>query len=123
MYWIIIVISLACFSNDDLFHSEKQALVLYRKGIDAYESKNHQLAEKFFQDALLKDPDSKSIRFHLIHSRFSQGNYQDLQWLLQYNHEHPSELDALKLLHKYHCAQKNEECLKLEQVILLREQR
>ena len=91
--------------------------------MDAYEAKNHQLAENFFQDALLKDPDSKSIRFHLIHSRFSQGNYQDLQWLLQYNQEHPSELDALKLLHKYHCAQKNEECLKLEQVILLREQR
>ena len=122
MYWIIIVISLACSSNEDLFHAEKQALVLYGQGMDAYESKNHQLAEKFFQDALQKDPDSKSIRFHLIHSRFSQGNYQDLQWLLQYNQEHPSELDALKLLHKYHCAQKNEECLKLEQVILLREQ-
>ena len=60
--------------------------------------------------------------FHLIYSRFSQEKYEDLTWLLQYNQEHPSDLDALKLLHKYHCAQKNEECLKLEQVILLREQ-
>mgnify|MGYP002848187734 CR=1 FL=1 len=123
MYWIVIVISLACSSNEDLFHSEKQALVLYKQGMDASKSKNHQIAEKFFHEALQKDPNSKSIRFHLIHSRFSQGNYQDLQWLLQYNQENPSELDALKLLHKYHCVQKNEECLKLEQIILLREQR
>ena len=122
MYWIVVV-SLSCFSNEDLFQSEKQALELYKQGMDALESKNHQIAEKFFQEALQKDPDSKSIRFHMIHARFSQENYQDLQWILQYNQEHPSDLDALKLLHKYHCAQKNEECLKLEQVILLREQK
>ena len=122
MYWIIIVISFACSSNEDLFHSEKQALELYKQGMDALESRDYQIAENFFQDALQSDPNSKSIRFHLIYSRFSQEKYEDLTWLLQYNQEHPSDLDALKLLHKYHCAQKNEECLKLEQVILLREQ-
>ena len=122
MYWIVVVLSLACSSQEELFHQEKQALVLYKQGMKALESKNLQSAENFFREALQKDPDSKSIRFHLIGTRFAQENYQDLQWLLTYNREHPSDLDAIKLLHKYHCTREDEECLRLEQVILLREQ-
>ena len=68
-----------------------------------------------------KRPRKQINLFSSIYSRFHKEKYEDLTWLLQYNQEHPSDLDALKLLHKYHCAQKRG-MPGLEQVILLREQ-
>ena len=123
MYWIVVIFLLfSCNESEELFQKEKQALILYKQGVQAVEDKDYQKAIVLFQESLEQDPNSKTIRYHLIEVRFSLEDYQDIPWLLRYNQEHPSDLDAIKLLRIYYCKQKDDRCNKLEEIIFFREQ-
>ena len=122
MYCFALIVWFCCsYHNSSLYDKEKKSLELYKKGIEAKQNQEYLQAIDWFQQALDIDPQSKSIRYHIIEMRFQTDNYQDLDWLIEYHQKHPSELDIIKLLRLYHCKQNTQKCSEYEKIIVFRE--